>query len=205
TCRKEATYADKRQKQINAIYVDDDYEAEEWLDIRLTGTYIRFGKKLFDDAVSRLLNYIPKSNESLIALVPQIIQHEVTSQSPIVQQPSEQKEQQSTTSLMNKPVQNWTKQDIDAWFNEHHLLPQLYSLYSFEDGAELYEYATAFNDNILDAKNKKLKYENLCASIKSQFGVRFEDYHYAKLVTSMKKLITDNSQANFLRDNPSSV
>jgi hypothetical protein len=74
SCRKEATYADKRKKTSIALYpYDDKYEPDEWLDIRLTGTYVRFGgssKKSFDNCISRLLEYIrPKEGDVINSIV----------------------------------------------------------------------------------------------------------------------------------------
>ncbi|UJR12500.1 hypothetical protein I4U23_016675 [Adineta vaga] len=58
SCRVQATYATKLKIPIIALYIDENYQAEPWLDIHLTGLRVRFGNQPFDEAITRLAKYI---------------------------------------------------------------------------------------------------------------------------------------------------
>jgi hypothetical protein len=201
SCRKEATYADKRKKTLIALYPDDNkYEPDEWLDIRLTGTYVRFGengKKSFDECISRLLEYIrPKEGE----IIDSIVLKTATSKQPNDMQntkiqsieivPSAASQSVNITKLS---IHDWTKHDVQTWFLiERNLLPQLYKLYSFVDGDSLLEYAKHFIKEY--EQDTKQQYEKLYKRLHDEFNIEFHDNNYTDLVSSMKKLLLTYDQ-----------
>ncbi|CAF5112083.1 unnamed protein product [Rotaria sp. Silwood1] len=207
SCRKEATYADKRKKTLIALYPNDDkYEPDEWLDIRLTGLHVRFsrsGKKSFDDCISRLLGYIQSNEGNVInSIVPKNVStmQPTTSHQPydvpiIKTQPIEivcSVAPQSVT-ITKSSIHDWTKQDVQTWFLiERNLLPQLHTLYSFVDGDSLLEYAKHFIQEY--DQDAKKHYEKLHKRLHNEFDIEFYDNNYTDLVCSMKKLLLTYDQ-----------
>ncbi|CAF1510618.1 unnamed protein product [Rotaria sp. Silwood1] len=201
SCRKEATYADKRKQPLIALYPNSDkYEPDEWLDIRLTGTYVRFGgngKKSFDDCIVRLLEYIqPQDGASVKANVPEqtsslLPPPEHSHHMPVSNaKPIDILSSVPTESLTKtkSSIHDWTKQDVETWFLiERQLLPELYQMYSFVDGDSLFEYAKYFlQEHEHDAKQQ---YEKLQKRLRDQSGVELYDNNYTDFVCSMKKLL----------------
>jgi hypothetical protein len=206
SCRKEATYADKRKKTLIALYPNEDnYEPEEWLDIRLTGTYVRFGKKSFDECISRLLGYIrPKESDVINSIVsntaPSIPPPPITSKQhnnvPIIKTKSIEimpSEEPQSVTITKSSIHEWTKQDVQTWFLiERNLVPELYKLYSFVDGDSLLEYAKHFIQEY--EQDAKQQYEKLHKRLYKEFNIEFYDNNYTDLVCSMKKLLSTYDQ-----------
>jgi hypothetical protein len=193
SCRKEATYADKRKKTLIALYPNDDkYEPDEWLDIRLTGSYVRFGdsgKRSFETCISRLLEYIRPKEGGVITSIPPSLPAATSKQPNDVANIKIQSiEIVPSVNIKKSSIHDWTKDDVQTWFLiERNLLPQLYKLYSFVDGDSLLEYAKHFIQEY--EQDTKQQYEKLSKRLRKEFDIEFYDNNYTDLVCSMKKLL----------------
>ena len=47
----------------------------------------------------------------------------------------------TTSNLSQKPIDQWHKADIEQWFQENGIIPELCNLCQFNDGSELLNYA----------------------------------------------------------------
>ncbi|CAF0934267.1 unnamed protein product [Rotaria sordida] len=138
SCRQELSYAsDTLKKRIIPVYVpNQQYRASGWLGIRIAGQkYIHFGRKSFTDAIKELSSTILTDQKSLV----------VSSTQPVTY-PSSEPIPKTITNEENKlllTLQNWTKKDIQKWFDDNHIHNDLITLYieQFHTGTSLIVYA----------------------------------------------------------------
>ncbi|CAM4828246.1 unnamed protein product [Rotaria magnacalcarata] len=156
SCRKEASFAVKRKKEIIPIYIGEPGDCD-WLDIHIAELkYVRFKsntENLDDGKVQELL----KTIEGTIKLV----------QIQPVPEPTEQHSMptpirkeietiQSTTFNVNKPLEQWTIDDIHSWFSSYKVPDNLVKLFDFQSVSEMHEYTMKLET---DSKKEFIKYE----------------------------------------------
>ncbi|CAF1315777.1 unnamed protein product [Rotaria sordida] len=197
SCRVEATYAIKLKIPIIALYIDENYPAEPWLDIHLTGLHAKFGKKPFAERIARLATYITARNTSLESMEPLQTQtghssHEVFIPSTVKEDNSSLKVKVPETnieySMPKTSPCTWSKAEIRAWWcTERTLIPQLCTFY---DGEALCVYAQIFLN--LYQQNPLTHLQNLRKQSKREHSVDFYDDHYANMVSSMMWIAKQN-------------
>ncbi|CAF3101831.1 unnamed protein product [Rotaria sp. Silwood2] len=190
SCRVEATYAIKLKIPIIALYIDDNYQAEPWLDIHLIGVHVKFGRKPFAERIARLATYIAARNNPLATMEPSQTPmghsaHEVSIPSMIKEDNNSLRTKISETnieySLPKTSPRTWSKAEVRAWWcTERTLVPQLCTFY---DGEALCVYAQIFLS--LYQQNPLKHLQNLQEQSKREHGVDFYDNHYANMVSSM--------------------
>ncbi|CAF1028013.1 unnamed protein product [Rotaria sp. Silwood1] len=197
SCRVEATYAIKLKIPIIALYIDEDYQAEPWLDIHLTGVHVKFGRKPFAERITRLATYIAARNHPLAVTEP--LQTQMGHSSHEVFIPSMVKK--DNNSLRAKiPESNieycvpktsprtWSKGEVRGWWcTERTLVPQLCT---FCDGEALCIYARIFLS--LYEQNPLKHLQNLQEQSKREYGIDFYDNDYANMASSMMWIVQQN-------------
>ncbi|UJR20245.1 hypothetical protein I4U23_023376 [Adineta vaga] len=188
SCRVEATYAIKLKIPIVALYIDDKYQAEPWLDIHLTGLHVKFGQKSFAERISRLAKYITARNntsevtETLRAEHPS---HEVNlvpiEESKPAILTSKRPEDVIDYSVPKTSPHTWSAIEVRSWWcSEKKLVPQLCN---FCDGEALCVYARLFTSSYQE--NPLKHFQILQARLKQQHNIDFYDDQYANIVSSM--------------------
>ena len=205
-CRVEASYAVKLRIPIIALYIDDTYQAESWLDIHLGGLYVKFGSKPFAERIDRLVKYILASNNSLKSI--ETSQTQISHSSHEVYVPSVVKK---NNNLLNMNIPQamtkysvpkmaphiWSKVEVRAcWCTERTLVPQLCT---FCDGEALCVYARIFL--ILYKQNPLQHLESLREQLKHEHDINFYDNHYANIVSSMIWIVKQDKNEDRLGDN----
>ncbi|CAF4364153.1 unnamed protein product [Rotaria sp. Silwood2] len=125
SCRKEATFAIKRNKSIIPVYIGEPGDCD-WLE-------------------------------------PEIIK--------------------STTFNQKKPVEQWTVDDIHAWFSSHKVPDTLVKLYDFQSAAEIQEYAVKVRT---DPEKEFIKYQERYT--KNYPGEELEEYVFNRFKKSLFNL-----------------
>ncbi|CAF4324853.1 unnamed protein product [Rotaria socialis] len=156
SCRKEASFAVKRKKEIIPVYIGEPGDCD-WLDIHIAELkYVRFKsntKNLDDEKVQELL----KTIEATIKIVRMQAIPEPTEQHSIPTRIRKEIETvQSTTFNVNKPLEQWTIDDIHSWFSSYKVPDNLVKLFDFQSVHEMHEYAVKLET---DPKKKFIKYE----------------------------------------------
>ena len=190
SCRVEATYAIRLKIPIIAIYIDENYQAEPWLDIHLTGLYVKFGNKPFSERMNRLAKYITaREDASKEAKTAQMeaknFSHEVIMPSTTKEDNGSPKSRVSETNIQffvsNKLPHTWSKLEVNAWWcTERNLIPELCT---FCDGEALCVYAQLFLSLYQQDSLKHL--ERLRQQLNQQHDINLFDDQYANLVSSM--------------------
>ncbi|CAM4901135.1 unnamed protein product [Rotaria socialis] len=161
SCRKEASFAVKRKKEIIPVYIGEPGDCD-WLDIHIAELkYVRFKsntKNLDDEKVQELL----KTIEATIKIVRMQAIPEPTEQHSIPTRIRKEIETvQSTTFNVNKPLEQWTIDDIHSWFSSYKVPDNLVKLFDFQSVHEMHEYAVKLETdpkkNLSNMKNDKLK------------------------------------------------
>jgi hypothetical protein len=210
SCRVEATYAIKLKIPIIALYIDDQYQAEPWLDIHLTGLHVKFGRKSFAERIARLAKYITartnssEPTETLQSLVGHS-SHEVNIGSMENQNTSSLKSKVSESvidySVPKTPPHTWSKVEVRAWWCiEKTLMPQLCT---FCDGEALCVYARLFLSSYQE--NKLKHFQTLRERLKNEHGIDFYDDHYANMVSSMMWIAKQNENVDRVVDKHSKL
>jgi hypothetical protein len=208
SCRVEATYAIKLKIPIIALYIDDTYQAEPWLDIHLTGLYVKFGKKSFSERITRLAKYITARNnpsESIETVQSPMghSSHEVNIV-PIEKPKSDLLKSQTSEVVIDNSVQKilphtWTAVEVRSWWcTEKSLVPQLCT---FSDGAALCVYARLFLSSYQE--NPVKHFQTLQERLKQQYGIEFYDDQYANIVSSMVWIVKQYENVELSVDNHS--
>jgi hypothetical protein len=208
SCRVEATYAIKLKMPIIALYIDDTYQAEPWLDIHLTGLHVKFGKKSFGERITRLAKYITARNNPKESIE--------TSQPPMghssrkvnivdIEKPkSDLLKSQVSEVVIDQSVpktspHTWTAVEVRSWWcTEENLVPQLCA---FRDGAALCVYARLFLSS--HQENPVKHFQTLQERIKHQHGIEFYDDQYANIVSSMVWIVKQYENVEGSVDNHS--
>jgi hypothetical protein len=116
SCRQEFIHVtDTLKKLFFPIFIDPDFKPSGWLHKRVARLKsIRFGEKDFLNTFEELLELI---NDNLSLNI----------------------------SLINNfsDVTKWNDKEIKQWFGDHHIIPELYEFYHFQNGNELLLYANA--------------------------------------------------------------
>ncbi|CAF1036107.1 unnamed protein product [Rotaria sp. Silwood1] len=195
SCRKEATFAIKRQKSIIPVYLGEPGDCD-WLDIHIAELkYVRFKnntEKLDHSKIQELL----KTIEATIK----------TTQTQPLQQPTEQhtiptrskKQTDTVTSTnfdVNKPLEKWTVDDIHAWFSSYKVPDSLLKLYDFQSVAEMHEYAVKLRK---DSTKEFIKYEQRYA--KNYAEEELEEYIFNRFKNAIFNL--PNSQNETMKTSP---
>ncbi|CAF1045471.1 unnamed protein product [Adineta steineri] len=208
SCRVEATYAIKLKIPIIALYIDDKYQAEPWLDIHLTGLHVKFGKKSFTERITRLATYISarnntsESTETMQQITGQF-SHEVNIVSTKEQQPILLKSKIPETvinhSIPTTAPRTWSAAEVQSWWcTERALVPQLCTFY---DGEALCVYARLFLSSYQE--NPVKHFQILQERLKREHGINFYDDSYANTVSSMMWIIKQNKSSKDTVDNHS--
>ncbi|CAF3657901.1 unnamed protein product [Rotaria sp. Silwood1] len=197
SCRVEASYAIKLGIPIIALYIDDKYEAEPWLDIHLTGLHVKFGNKPFAERIDRLAKFITANNYSLKCM--ETSQTQMVHSSNKVFIPSIVNENNSSLktkvsesnieySVPKTSPHTWSKADVRVWWcTERTLVPQLCT---FCDGEALCVYARIFLHRYQQDPLKHL--QSLQEQLKHDHDIDFYDDHYANIVSSMMWIVKQN-------------
>jgi len=162
SCRQEFTYAtNTRKKAFIPVYIDGDYQARGWLESRLTGLkYIRFGEGNFMNTCDELLSMI---NESLSINI------------------------RSISSVKNSSdVKQWNYEDVQQWFANNNIIPELYEFYQFQNGNELLSFAQA----ILPFPWTK-EYERIRVRFEEKFKQqkeRLSSFEFSKFIHALERL-----------------
>ncbi|CAF3679803.1 unnamed protein product [Rotaria sp. Silwood1] len=156
SCRQEVMYArDTLKKRFIPIYLKNDFVASSWLGIRIVGAqYIRFGKRSFGDTITEILNLMAddpsqkhKQNifkQTKIPTTP--IADPVDIQDKILNKNRHTSQDQPVELIMNTvtgqttPIEQWTSEDIDQWFQQNNIESKLKDLYRFQHGTDLLLY-----------------------------------------------------------------
>ena len=157
SCRQEVMYSkDSLKKRFIPIYTKKDFVATGWLGVRIVGPqYIRFGKKSFDETAKELIKLIAsdKKEEPSKETKPPPLQQQ---QQPPVSVPIPSEENDSnevkdeptrTIEPPNKPIREWTKKDINSWFQSNQIQRELADLCDFQCGTDLLLYRQCLQPN----------------------------------------------------------
>ncbi|CAF1035229.1 unnamed protein product [Didymodactylos carnosus] len=150
SCRQEVAYAnDALKKPIIPIYANTvkDYRATGWLGIRIAPLkYIHFGKKTFDVAIEEVTNTVleyigMKRQQSSLHEVqaPEVI--------PAIVEQTTTDENHNSSVLCDKPLKDWTADDVNYWFKQNNIHPDLKNLYQFRTGTALILYFDHLKSN----------------------------------------------------------
>ena len=94
-----------------------------------------------------------------------------------------------TIDLFQKPIDQWNKADIIIWFQQNKILPEICTLYDFEDGNELLMYVPSVSTD------EKSKYEyQICSQAYSQAnnGKILMTHKFARFVNVLKRIYDKN-------------
>ncbi|CAF1650613.1 unnamed protein product [Adineta ricciae] len=184
SCRKEFTFAFKRNKPIIPIYFGKPGDCD-WLDIHIADRkYVRFTndtKELNTTKVQEMLKTIEAtiSETNGQSLQPQRTkQHETPAQSQ-----KENDKIQSTGFDKEKSPEEWTREDIRKWFHTHNVPDTLVKLFDFQSVNEINQYALKLQT---DPKNEFLKYARRYA--KTYADDELEEYIFDRFKNSLLKL-----------------
>lgn len=89
----------------------------------------------------------------------------------------------STSFDANKPVQQWTVDDINLWFSNYKVPENLLKLYDFQSADEMNQYARKLR---IDPSNEFTKYERLYA--KAYPAEVLEEYIFNRLKNALLNL-----------------
>ncbi|CAF1275185.1 unnamed protein product [Adineta ricciae] len=184
SCRKEITFAIKRNKPIVPIYFGEPGDCD-WLDIHIADRkYVRF-KSNTNELDATKTREMLKTIESTISetkggLLKQqrIKQHNTAAQSQ-----KENDKIQSTDFDKEKSPEEWNREDIQKWFHTHNVPDTLVKLYDFQSMAEINQYALKLQ---ADPKNEFLKYARRYAN--AYGGDELEEYIFDRFKNSLLKL-----------------
>ena len=143
SCRREVIHADKRNKRMVPIYLDRDYKAEDWFEIRVgSATWVRFGgKKSNEEVLENLLELINVRDKIQVHDIESTILHESNPTSKlffdefpseyhqtmknslplqfdsITEIPEQPSFNTSMTSafVSNCPIEEWTHEEVQQW------------------------------------------------------------------------------------------
>ena len=168
SCRREVIHADKRNKRMVPIYQGKDYKAEDWFEIRVgSATWVRFGDKKSDDEVyDILLTLIQTSPKSQPTEITRSVSHV------------------SPTTRQTSPVEQWTREQVEDWFREHHLSNDLFNRLQLTSGSQLLTYGRLL---VPSSTRMTDEYERL----RSQLGKDvFHLDEFARLIDALNRLET---------------
>ncbi|CAF1484293.1 unnamed protein product [Adineta steineri] len=179
SCRKEATFAIKRNKSIIPVYIGEPGDCD-WLDIHIAGLkYVRFkGDKteLDRNKIQEMLRTIEATiNETTTE---SLEQHTIPTQSR-----KETEKNKLTTLDINKAPEEWTSDDIQKWFSDYKVPDTLVKLFDFQSIAEMYRYASKLH---VDSRNEFVKYRQRYA--KQYPGDELEEYIFDRFQNALFKL-----------------
>ncbi|CAF1176539.1 unnamed protein product [Rotaria sordida] len=203
SCRVEASYTIKLGIPIIALYIDDEYEAEPWLDIHLTGLHVKFGNKPFAERIDRLAKYITANNDSLKCMKTSQTQM-VNSSRKVLIPTIENDDKSSLKTKVSEPIidyfmpktspHTWSKVEVRTWWcTERILVPQLCT---FCDGEALCIYARIFLHHYQQDPLKHL--QSLREQLKHEHGINFYDDHYANMASSMMWIVKQKENDEYV-------
>ncbi|CAF3777851.1 unnamed protein product [Rotaria sordida] len=163
SCRQEVMYArDTLKKRFIPIYLKNDFVANSWLGIRIVGAqYIRFGKRSFGDSITEILNLMDdntsqKQKQNVFKQTQMLttpIADPVNVQDKILDKNLHTSQNRSIELIMNavagqtKPIEQWTFEDINQWFEQNNIESKLKDLYRFQHGNDLLLYGQCLQPN----------------------------------------------------------
>jgi hypothetical protein len=108
----------------------------------------------------------------------------LTEQRMIFKQPGKATEIiKSTTFETKNPPEEWTADDIQKWFNSHHVPETLIKLFDFQSISEMHRYASKLH---VDSRGEFLKYQQRYA--KNHAGEELEEYIFDRFKNALLNL-----------------
>ncbi|CAM4887948.1 unnamed protein product [Rotaria socialis] len=101
----------------------------------------------------------------------------------------------STIDLSQKPIAEWTKNDVSVWFQQNKVLSEICDLYDFEDGNELLMYAY----RVSTEEKAKCEYQIYSqAFAQANAGKIMVPHKFTRFVNAVSKLYQENANAKSL-------
>jgi hypothetical protein len=162
-CHREADFAYVRQRPIVPLVVQSKYKARKWLGFIIGARiYIDFTKHEFDKALGMLESEMKHNDKSVehttTRLTTDLDEKKVESKKrddinahPIVDPVEKKVETKKLVSTIheNKPIKEWTSDDVTSWCHTHNLLTftQLLEHYDGTSLLRLYNLSKTNGDN----------------------------------------------------------
>ena len=196
SCRQEVMYAkDSLKKRFIPIYTKKDFMATGWLGVRIVGPqYIRFGKKSFDETVKELIKVIlddkkqqepePSKPTKRTSILPPVTESKpVDNTDTPLSKPMENNQiTESELKSSSKPIEKWTRKDINQWFKENRIQQELIDLYDFQHGTDLLLYGQCLRPDW------QVEYRDMRARYEQKHNTPLYRDHFVRFVGAVHRL-----------------
>ncbi|CAM4775638.1 unnamed protein product [Rotaria magnacalcarata] len=214
SCQQEFFYVfNKLKKNVIPIYIGRSNPPNHMELLMCMSKYVRFNQMhpLEPKSLGELMNMIneflslneTKSKSSIKEILPSLpVHYEV---------PTEKNNQLllrcnmnntsiiattvSTIDLSQKPIAEWTKNDVSVWFQQNKVPSEICDLYDFEDGNELLMYAY----RVSTEEKAKCEYQIYSQALaQANAGKIMLPHKFARFVNAVSKLYQENGNAKSL-------
>ncbi|CAF2143870.1 unnamed protein product [Rotaria magnacalcarata] len=214
SCQQEFFYVfNKLKKNVIPIYIGRSNPPNHMELLMCMSKYVRFNQMhpLEPKSLGELMNMIneflslneTKSKSSIKEILPSLpVHYEV---------PTEKNNQPllrcnmnntsiiattvSTIDLSQKPIAEWTKNDVSVWFQQNKVPSEICDLYDFEDGNELLMYAY----RVSTEEKAKCEYQIYSQALaQANAGKIMLPHKFARFVNAVSKLYQENGNAKSL-------
>ena len=183
SCRQEVMYArDTLKKRFIPIYLKKDYVASSWLGIRIAGPqYIPFGKRSFGDTLTEIVNMIIDDGSARKVKTPMLVS---TNAMDLSGNPPDQPVRLLVNTSLDriKSLEQWTVEEIDAWFDRNKIESKLKHLYQFQHGTDLLLYGQCLRTD----------WQHEYTDLRERYGREYDEtlyrYQFVRFVGALHRL-----------------